>query len=130
MTTNRRPVFDVYSQDCPARMTLDRLADKWTLLVIGRLCQAQRLRFNELRREIQGISQKVLSQTLKKLERDGLVSREVFATVPPTVEYSLTPLGETLSETVGHLSRWAETNMAAILKAQQRYDTRMGVTAA
>lgn len=124
MTTNRRPVYDVYSQDCPARLTLDRLADKWTLLLIGRLRGGERLRFNQLRREVQGISQKVLSQTLKKLERDGLVDRQVYATVPPTVEYSLTNLGTTLSETIEHLSRWAESNMPSILKAQQRYDVR------
>jgi DNA-binding HxlR family transcriptional regulator len=113
--------FDVYSRHCPARMVLDRLADKWSLLIIGRLREGP-VRFNQLRREVDGISQKVLSQTLKKLERDGLIGRQVFATVPVTVEYSLTGLGHTLSETIEALSHWAETHIDAVLAAQQHYD--------
>jgi DNA-binding HxlR family transcriptional regulator len=113
--------YDVYSRNCPARMVLDRLADKWSLLIIGRLCNG-RVRFNRLRREIDGISQKVLSQTLKKLERDGLIARQVFATVPVTVEYSLTELGRTLSDTIASLSSWAETHIDAVLAAQRAYD--------
>jgi DNA-binding HxlR family transcriptional regulator len=117
--------FNVYDRGCPARVVFDRLADKWALLVLRRLCGGGRLRFNQLRREVDGISQKVLSQTLKKLERDGIIHREVFPTVPATVEYSLTALGKTLSDTIEHLSRWAELNMHAIELAQQRYDERM-----
>lgn len=113
--------YDVYIQTCPTRLVLDRLADKWAVLVLGKLDE-QPLRFNQLKREIDGISQKVLSQTLKKLERDGLVSRSVFATVPVTVEYAITPLGRTLTSTVAALTRWAEENIEAVLQAQQKYD--------
>src|ERR1700742_5328545 len=81
-----------YAADCPTRMALDRIADKWTVLVLG-LLEERPLRFNQLRRTIEGLSQKMLSQTLKSLERDGLVSRKAIATVPVTVEYSITPLG-------------------------------------
>jgi DNA-binding HxlR family transcriptional regulator len=80
------------------------------------------VRFNQLRRDIAGVSQKVLSQTLKRLERDGLVERQVHPTVPPTVEYALTELGATLGGTVEQLAQWAESNMPAILRARQLYD--------
>ncbi|MBD9592369.1 MULTISPECIES: helix-turn-helix domain-containing protein [unclassified Ensifer] len=113
--------YDVYIQTCPTRLVLDRLADKWAVLVLGKLDE-QPVRFNQLKREIDGISQKVLSQTLKKLERDGLVSRSVFATVPVTVEHAITPLGRTLTSTVAALTRWAEENIEAVLQAQQKYD--------
>ncbi|MGB0670345.1 MAG: winged helix-turn-helix transcriptional regulator [Rhodospirillales bacterium] len=102
-------------------MVLDRLADKWALLIFDRLDAGPR-RFNQLRREVDGVSQKVLSQTLKKLERDGLVAREVFATVPVTVEYSLTPLGRNLTTVVSAFTHWAEANMDAVLAAQAAYD--------
>lgn len=121
-TYRPRPAYDIYSPSCPARVVLDRLADKWALLLIDRLSAGERIRFNQLRREIVGISQKVLSQTLKKLERDGLVERQVYTTAPPTVEYALTELGATLGETVERLSHWAEANMPSILKAQKVYD--------
>ncbi|WP_313615255.1 helix-turn-helix domain-containing protein [Agrobacterium sp.] len=114
-------VYDVYEDRCPTRMVLDRLADKWALLILDRL-RSKTVRFNHLRRDIKGISQKVLSQTLKKLERDGLINREVFPTVPVTVEYSLTPLGLTLNETVAALTHWAEGNIEAVLAAQKAYD--------
>jgi len=113
--------YDVYEDRCPTRLVLDRLADKWALLILDRLHEGP-VRFNQLRREIKGVSQKVLSQTLKKLERDGLVSRAAFATVPVTVEYALTPLGRTLTETVAALAHWAERNMDAVLAAQAAYD--------
>lgn len=115
--------YNVYDRHCPARMALDRLADKWSLLIIGRLRQGP-VRFNQLRREIQGISQKVLSQTLKKLERDGLIARRVEPSVPVTVEYSLSPLGGTLAQTIEALSHWAETHIESVLAAQQDYDRR------
>jgi len=116
--------YNVYSQCCPARMVLDRLADKWSLLLIGRL-RGGSVRFNQLRREVEGISQKVLSQTLKKLERDGLVDRRAYPTVPVTVEYSLTTLGETLSATIESLSHWAESNIEAVVAAQRQYDAQL-----
>lgn len=117
---SHRP-YDVYEDRCPTRMVLDRLADKWAVLILDRLVDRP-VRFNHLRRDIKGLSQKVLSQTLKKLERDGLVTRTVFPTVPVTVEYALTPLGRTLTETVSALAHWAERNMGAVLAAQRAYD--------
>ena len=93
--------WNAYADTCPTRLVLDRIADKWAVLVLGLLGDGP-VRFNQLRRRIQGISQKMLSQTLKSLERDGLVSRKVTPTVPVTVEYAVTPLGRTLSATVEH----------------------------
>lgn len=113
--------YNVYEQNCPTRQVLDRLADKWALLILDRL-ENEPVRFNHLRRDISGISQKVLSQTLKKLERDGLISRTIFPTVPVTVEYALTPLGRTLTETVAMMAHWAEKHMDSVLAAQQAYD--------
>lgn len=110
-----------YSSDCPTRMVLDRIADKWAVLVLGLLMDGP-VRFNSLRRVVQGISQKMLSQTLKSLERDGLVSRKAIATVPVTVEYAVTPLGRTLAAPVDALRIWAETHMDEVIANQQRYD--------
>ena len=89
----------VYSGACPARELLDRIANKWTTLIVGILSDAGGpVRFTELRRSIGGISQKMLTQTLRDLERDGLVTRKVFPVVPPRVEYAVTPLGLTLQD--------------------------------
>ncbi len=115
--------YDIYSERCPTRAVLDRIADKWALLIMDRLALGP-ARFNVLRRDIAGISQKVLSQMLKFLERDGLVSRKAYATVPVTVEYALTPLGENLAKAVAAFAHWAEVNMDAIRKAQIAYDRR------
>lgn len=115
--------YDVYAKNCPTRLLLDHIADKWASLILWRLADGP-VRFNELRRKIEGISTKVLSQALKELERDGLVSRAVFATVPVTVEYSITPLGATLGRKIAAISQWAEENIEAVLEAQQRYDKR------
>jgi DNA-binding HxlR family transcriptional regulator len=112
---------NAYASACPTRLVLDRVADKWAVLILGLLC-GQPVRFNKIRREIEGISQKVLSQTLKSLERDGLVSRKAIPTVPVTVEYSITPLGRTLAATVDGLRIWAETHIDKVLKAQKHYD--------
>lgn len=117
--------YDVYCDACPTRLVLDRLADKWVVLILGRLA-LRPMRFNQLRRDIQGVSQKVLSQTLKRLERDGLVQRRAFATVPVTVEYSITPLGETLAARVAEIARWAEQHIEAVEAAQRRYDAAAG----
>ena len=121
------PAYDVFEDRCPTRLVLDRLADKWALLVLDRL-RGGPVRFNGLRRDIKGVSQKVLSQTLKALERDGLVTRSVFPTVPVTVEYAMTPLGRTLTETVAALAHWAERNMDEVLAAQAAYDARLAAT--
>ncbi len=122
MSTPVSPTYDVFSLDCPTRQVLDRLADKWALLILVRLAQGT-TRFNQLRRDIDGVSQKVLSQTLKKLERDGLISRQAFATVPVTVEYALTDLGRTLRQTVDSFTHWAEVHMDTVRAAQVAYDT-------
>ena len=112
-----------YSANCPTRLVLDRVADKWTVLVLGLLGNGP-VRFNRLRREVEGLSQKVLAQTLRKLERDGLISRTAFPTVPVTVEYALTPLGHTLAAAVEPLRLWAEDHIEEVLRAQQAYDTQ------
>ena len=99
---------NAYSADCPTRQILDRVGDKWAVLILL-LVRDEPMRFNALRRTIEGISQKMLSQVLKSLERDGLVRRRAIATVPVTVEYSITPLGATLAGAVDPLRDWAET---------------------
>jgi len=113
--------WNPYSDVCPTRLVLDRIADKWAVLIISALAQGPQ-RFNALGRQIKGLSQKVLSQTLKRLERDGFVARTVFATVPITVEYALTPLGHSLSATLNPLIAWSKVNCEAILLSQRSYD--------
>jgi DNA-binding HxlR family transcriptional regulator len=117
----RKPAPNPYSAKCPTRLVLDRIGDKWTVLVLG-LLSAQPQRFNALRRQIDGLTQKMLSQTLKTLERDGLVARKVIPTVPVNVEYSITPLGATLAVTLDGLQRWAQTHIGEVVAAQHRYD--------
>jgi DNA-binding HxlR family transcriptional regulator len=111
-----------YDSKCPTRLVLDRIGDKWTVLVLGLLCERP-LRFNQMRRTIDGLTQKMLSQTLKALDRDGLVARKVNATMPVTVEYSITPLGATLAATVEELQRWARDHIEEVVQAQRRYDS-------
>lgn len=113
--------WDVYNEKCPTRIVLDRIADKWTVLIVGAL-EGNTKRFGELRREIGGVSQKMLTQTLRGLERDGVVTRVVYASVPPKVEYSLTPLGRTLVNILESIRDWAESNIEDVLKAQGDYD--------
>jgi DNA-binding HxlR family transcriptional regulator len=115
--------WDVYNEHCPTRMVLDRIADKWTVLIIGAL-ENETKRFGELRREIGGVSQKMLTQTLRGLERDGLVARVVYASVPPKVEYSLTELGRTLVRILEAIRQWSEKRIEDVLKARDDYDTR------
>ncbi len=114
-------IHDVYDKNCPTRHVLDRIADKYTVLVIIFLQDRPR-RFSELQRMITGISQKVLTQTLRSLERDGLLTRTVYPEVPPRVEYALTPLGETLIQPLAALRNWAEGHIEAIVVAQNGYD--------
>ncbi|MCX4664429.1 winged helix-turn-helix transcriptional regulator [Streptomyces uncialis] len=110
-------------EDCEVRQILDRIADKWSLLVIA-LLDNRTLRFTELRREIDGISQRMLTVTLRQLERDGLVHRTVHPVVPPRVEYGLTSLGCTLHETIQSLVNWTEAHRAEIAAARAAYDAR------
>lgn len=113
----------LYSEVCPARQILDRVADKWTTLVMGILSEAQApVRFGEFRRQIVGISQKMLTQTLRDLERDGLVVRTAYPVIPPRVEYSLTPLGRTLQAPLNALAAWAQEHMTEIHAAQAAFD--------
>ncbi|MFF3711954.1 winged helix-turn-helix transcriptional regulator [Streptomyces phaeochromogenes] len=112
-------------EDCQVRQILDRVADKWSLLVIA-LLDNRRLRFTELRREIDGVSQRMLTVTLRQLERDGLVKRTVHPVVPPRVEYELTPLGGTLHSTIRSLVTWTEAHQGEIAAAREAYDERVG----
>lgn len=113
--------WDPLCSTCPSRTILSHVADKWTLLVLGLLSSGP-VRFNELRRQVQGISQKMLSQTLKNLERYGLVARQAFPTVPVTVEYSATDMGQTLMSTIDALRHWTIAHADQVFEAQARYD--------
>lgn len=112
--------------DCEFREVLDRVGDKWSLLVIAMLEQspAQRARFSELKRALPGISQRMLTITLRSLERDGLLTRDVFAEVPPRVEYELTPLGKRFMQPVRSLVAWLQMNWGAIRAAREAFDHR------
>jgi len=101
---------------------LSRIGDKWSVLIVSTLGDGPR-RFNELRREIPSVSQRMLTLTLRNLERDGLVSRTVTPSIPPRVDYELTPLGRSLEGPIGQLQQWALTNVGAIHAAQARFDT-------
>lgn len=108
--------------ECPAvREVLNRVGDKWSVLVIGLLGDGPK-RFSELRRMIEGISQRMLTLTLKGLERDGLITRTVYPTIPPRVEYQLTNLGRTLLEPIVGLAKWAGKNREKIQAAREQYD--------
>ena len=107
--------------ECPIREILDRIGDKWSLLIVMQLSQGS-LRFSQLRKLVEGISQRMLTLTLRQLERDGLVRRTVTPTVPPRVDYDLTPLGLTLLPSVTALSEWADENRDHILSARVDYD--------
>jgi DNA-binding HxlR family transcriptional regulator len=124
---NMKP--DVYAANCPTRQILDRVGDKWAVLILL-LLREEPMRFNQLRRTIEGISQKMLSQVIKSLERDGLIRRRAIATVPVTVEYSITQLGLTLAVAVDPLRDWAEHNLKEVLAAQRRYDSQQKQEAA
>ncbi len=107
--------------ECPVRDVLDRLGDAWSFLVVLRLAGGPQ-RFNALKRSVGGVSQRMLTVTLRGLERDGLVSRTVFPTTPPRVEYRLTSLGESLVEPMTALTRWASAHHAAVREARASYD--------
>ncbi|MEU7292051.1 helix-turn-helix domain-containing protein [Streptomyces exfoliatus] len=110
-------------EDCEVRQILDRVADKWSLLVIA-LLDRRVLRFTELKREIDGVSQRMLTVTLRQLERDGLVKRTVHPVVPPRVDYELTPLGGTLHTTIRSLVTWTERHQNEIAAAREEYDAK------
>lgn len=105
------------------REVLNRVGDKWSVFIVGMLGDGPR-RFSDLRRSIEGISQRMLTLTLRGLERDGLVTRTVYATIPPRVDYALTPLGKTLLVPVQALSTWADEHRMEIQDARARFDRK------
>ncbi|GAA2158063.1 winged helix-turn-helix transcriptional regulator [Actinomadura napierensis] len=120
---------DVFRRDCPARMVLDHVARRWGVLVLTSL-DASDLRFFELRNRIEGVSEKMLSQTLRTLQRDGLIVRTVEPTVPPSVTYGLTPLGRGITASLRTLTGWIRDNASEIIEAQRTYDAADGQKAA
>lgn len=106
---------------CPIRDVLDRIGDRWSMLLLCTLAQDGTLRFSALKARVQDISQRMLAQTLRRLEQDGLLSRTVYPTNPPRVEYALTPLGKSLLEPVTELVKWARHNHRRVLEARRTY---------
>jgi len=115
----------VLNASCPSREVLARISDKWTALVIRSLA-GRTVRYNELQREVAGISQKMLTQTLRALEEDGVIARKVYPVIPPMVEYSLTPLGRTLVKPVLAICEWAERYMPKIEAHRKRCAGKRG----
>ena len=121
-TAERGNLFDA---DCPTRQILDRISDKWTALVVLLLADGP-MRFTELRTHLGRVAPKVLTQSLRRLERDGLVTREIFAEVPPRVEYTLTELGHSLAGPIAVIGDWAEAHLSRVIAAQEAYDAARG----
>ncbi|MCB0101970.1 MAG: helix-turn-helix transcriptional regulator [Anaerolineales bacterium] len=111
---------NVLSEICPSRQTLEIIADKWATLVLVSISRGIN-RHNRMLREIGGISKKMLAQTLRKLEQNGIINRRVYPVVPPMVEYTLTPIGKELMEPISMLGSWAERNSDAVQKARESY---------
>src|SRR5881296_555442 len=124
--TKRPPELEYTPENCHAREMLARIGDKWSVYVIHVLGDAGTLRFNELRSEVEGISQRMLTVTLRGMERDGLVVRTVYPEVPPRVEYALTPLGATLRQLVRGLVEWSGAHLREVDAARAAYDARNG----
>ena len=112
----------VFRSDCASRPILDQIADKWSMMVMAVLTEPRR--FNEIKRRLEGVTQRVLTQTLRRLERNGMVERRVLPTSPVGVEYSLTSLGASLREPFGHLYDWTVANAPEIQARQREYDRR------
>jgi DNA-binding HxlR family transcriptional regulator len=136
-----KAAYDAFLADCPSRQLLDRISDKWVALILAalgsdgpnprddRTGQSRSMRYSELARRLAGVSQKMLTQTLRSLERDGLLIRTVIPTVPVTVSYELTDLGLSLHDVMRSLKGWAEANMGEVLANRERYDARSSVNA-
>jgi DNA-binding HxlR family transcriptional regulator len=116
---------DAYLRTCPSRNVLEVLANKWTTLIVPAL-HGGPMRFGELRRRLDGITQKSLTQALRGLERDGMVTRTLYPTIPPRVDYALTDLGRSVSALLEDLRDWAEKHMAEILAARETYERQTG----
>jgi DNA-binding HxlR family transcriptional regulator len=119
------PPWDVMVKTCPSRSSLAKIANKWTAMIVIALSEGP-LRFGVLREAVDGISGKVLTETLRDLERDGILSRTMYNEMPPRVEYELTPLGQTLREPLSALGRWAEKHIEEVLRARDDYDRGAG----
>lgn len=117
------PPGDVFDSNCPSRTVVEILSDKWSMLLLWALAN-EPLRFGELRRRLDGITQKMLTQTLRSLERNGLVSRTVYATTPPSVEYALLPLGTSVSDIAEEMCIWAQGHFMEVISARQSYDRK------
>lgn len=125
-TTAERPSgFDAFNALCPSRRLLDTIGDKWVSLAIVALGLSGPLRYSELSSQIEGVSQKMLTQSLRKMERDGLLTRTVTPSVPVRTDYELTPLGQTLLPVLAHLKEWAEDHMAEVDEARTAYDSNV-----
>ena len=120
------PSWDPYSRGCPSRDVLDQIGSKWAVLVIGELGRNGACRFTELRQQLAGVSEKMLTQTLRTLERDGLVLRTVYPEAPIRVEYELTPLGQTLRGPLKALTDWSVQHIEDVLTAREEYHDRAG----
>ena len=118
---------DAYLRNCPSRDVLDVIGSKWTVLVVPALIDRP-MRFGELRRRLDGITQKSLTQALRHLERDGFVTRTQFPTIPPRVDYALTPLGRRVAGLLGAIRDWAQDNLVDVLTARAQYDARQDLT--
>jgi DNA-binding HxlR family transcriptional regulator len=133
--------YDAFLAGCPSRQLLDRISDKWVALILaalgsdgphpgqGRVGEPRSMRYSELSRRLAGVSQKMLTQTLRSLERDGMLTRTVTPTVPVTVTYELTALGSSLHDVMQGIKAWAEANMDEVLANRERYDTRVAESA-
>jgi DNA-binding HxlR family transcriptional regulator len=116
-------MFDILTKTCPSRTSLAHIANKWTAMIVIVLSSG-RMRFGDIRAAVDGVSGKVLTDTLRILERDGLVERHAYAEIPPRVEYELTPLGHTLHEPLRALGAWAEHHIEEVLAARDKFDNR------
>jgi DNA-binding HxlR family transcriptional regulator len=123
MPDDAAPRWNMMKTACPTRQVIDRIANKWTMMVILSLAE-ETLRFSELRSRIEGVSQKMLTQTLRGMESDGLITRTVYPTVPVTVDYALTPLGRSLSGTMDVVRQWAYGHITDIEAARGQYHDR------
>jgi DNA-binding HxlR family transcriptional regulator len=117
--------YDAFLAKCPSRRLLDRISDKWVALILAALGSDGPLRYSELSHRLAGVSQKMLTQTLRSLERDGLVTRTVTPTVPVTVTYELTALGLSLQQLMRDVKAWAEAHMDEVLVNRDKYDNRV-----
>jgi DNA-binding HxlR family transcriptional regulator len=118
--------WDPYARGCPSRDVLDQIGSKWAVLVMGELGRHGPCRFTQLRRQLAGVSEKMLTQTLRTLERDGLLRRTVYPEAPIRVEYELTPLGQTLRGPLKALTEWSVQHIEEVLDAREEYDERAG----